>query len=55
MQCSCNMLQRIRTYIKIMKSVGTTVDMPIILAKEDVVRNAEEIGKTDVEAVSSGI
>ena len=38
-----------------MKAVGTTVDKTLIAAREDAVRNAEEIGEAAVEAVSTGI
>ena len=33
--------------IKTMEAVGTTVDIQIIVAEEDAVHNAEEIGKVD--------
>ena len=49
------MLQGLRIHIKIMEAVGTTVDTKIVAAKEDEVRNAEEIGKAAVEATSTGI
>ena len=49
------MLKGVRTYIKIIKVVGTTVDMKIIKAKEDAVRNADEIGEAAVVDVSTGI
>ena len=38
-----------------MEAVGTTVDTQIIAAKEDAVRNAEEIGVAAMEAVSTEI
>ena len=38
-----------------MEAVGTTVDTQIIAAKEDIVRNAEKIGKAAEVAVSTGI
>ena len=49
------MMQGLRTHIKIMEAVGTTVDTTLIAAREDAVRNAEEIGEATVEAVSKGI
>ena len=49
------MLQGLRTHIKITEALGTTVDTQIIATKEDAVRNAEEIGKAAVTAVSKGI
>ena len=42
-------------HINIMDSMGTTVDTHIIVAKEDSVRNAEEIDEAAVVAVSTGI
>ena len=49
------MLQGLRIHIKIMEAVGTIVDTQIITTKEDVVRNAEEIGKAAMQDVSTGI
>ena len=49
------MLQGLRKHINIVEAVGSTVDTQLVTAKEDAVRNAEEIGKAAVEAVSTGI
>ena len=49
------MLQGLRTHINIVKDMGTRVYMQIIVSKEDVVRNAEDIGEAAVEAMSIGI
>ena len=38
-------MQGLRTHIKIMEAVGTTVDTQVIAANEGVVQNAEEIGE----------
>ena len=38
-----------------METVGNTADTQIIVAKEDAVRNVEEIGETAVVAVSTVI
>ena len=49
------MLQGLRTHINIIEAVGTTVATQLIAAKEDAVRNADEIGKVDAEAMSKMI
>ena len=49
------MLQGLIMIIKIMEAVGTTVDTQLIAAKEDAVRNADEIGEAAVVDVSTGI
>ena len=44
-QYICNILKHQSIPIKTMEAVNTTADTLIITAKEDVVRNTEEIGK----------
>ena len=46
------MLQGLRTNIKIMEVMGTTVYTQIISSKEDAVCNTEEIREASVEAVT---
>ena len=54
-KCSCNILQGLRTHIKITEAVGTTVDTQIIAAKENAVCNAGKNFEAAVEAMSTGI
>ena len=49
------MLYGIIMHINIMDSAGAMVDTQIIAAKEDTIRNVEEIGKEAPVAASTGI